>query len=48
VPLFVANDPELAIANAVLSSKTTHRHVEAVDWCRYMAGLIVCALQGHS
>ena len=48
VPLFFAHDPELAIENAALSSKTTHGHPEAVDACRYMAGLIVGALQGRT
>jgi ADP-ribosylglycohydrolase len=45
VPLVFALDPELAIANAALSSKTTHGHPEAIDACRYMAGLIVGAIQ---
>jgi ADP-ribosyl-[dinitrogen reductase] hydrolase len=48
VPLFFAHDPELAIANAALSSKTTHGHPEAIDACRYMAGLIVGALRGRT
>jgi len=48
VPLFFANDPERAIAMAAASSRTTHAHPEAVDACRYMAGLILGALRGHS
>ena len=48
VPLFFVHDPELAIANAALSSKTTHGHPEAVDACRYLAALIVGALQGRT
>ena len=48
VPLFFAHDPELAVANAALSSKTTHAHREAIDACRYMAALIVGALQGRT
>jgi len=48
VPLFFAHDPELAVANAALSSKTTHGHPEAIDACRYLAGLIVGALQGRT
>ena len=48
VPLFFAHDPELAISNAALSSKTTHGHPEAVDACRYLAGLIVGALRGRT
>src|SRR4051812_15908653 len=48
VPLFFVHDPELAIANAARSSKTTHGHPEAIDACRYLAGLIVGALQGRA
>jgi ADP-ribosyl-[dinitrogen reductase] hydrolase len=48
VPLFFANDPDRAIAMAAASSRTTHAHPEAVDACRYMAGLILGALRGHS
>jgi ADP-ribosyl-[dinitrogen reductase] hydrolase len=48
VPLFFAHDPELAISNAALSSRTTHGHPEAIDACRYMAALIVGALQGRT
>jgi ADP-ribosylglycohydrolase len=48
VPLFFAHYPELAVANAALSSRTTHAHPDAVDACRYMAGLIVGALQGKT
>ena len=48
VPLFFAYDPELAISNAGLSSKTTHGHPEAIDACRYMAALIVGALHGRT
>ena len=48
VPLFFARDPEAAIARAADSSRTTHGATEAVDACRYLAGLIIGALQGHS
>jgi len=48
VPLFFSGDPLGAIENAALSSKTTHGHPEAVDACRYFAGLIVGALDGRS
>lgn len=48
VPLFFAYEPQLAIENAAASSRTTHAHPEAVDACRYMAGLIVGALQGRT
>ena len=48
VPLFFSNDPERAIAMAAASSRTTHAHVEAVDACRYMAALMIGALDGRS
>ncbi len=48
VPLFFARDPEKAIARAADSSRTTHGAPEAVDACRYLAALIVGALQGRS
>jgi ADP-ribosylglycohydrolase len=48
VPLFFANEPELAIAHAADSSRTTHGAQEALDACRYMAGLIIGALQERS
>lgn len=48
VPLFFASDPEAAIAYARDSSRTTHGAREATDACRYMAGLIVGALQERS
>ncbi len=48
VPLFFGGDPEAAIARAGESSRTTHGAREAIDACRYMAGLIIGALQGRS
>ena len=48
VPLFFAHTPEIAIARSADSSRTTHGAKEAVDACRYMAGLIIGALQGKS
>ena len=48
VPLFFAHAPEIAIARSADSSRTTHGAKEAVDACRYMAGLIIGALQGKS
>jgi ADP-ribosyl-[dinitrogen reductase] hydrolase len=48
VPLFFANEPEVAIARCADSSRTTHGATEAVDACRYLGGLIVGALQGRS
>lgn len=46
VPLFFHDDAEAAIEHAALSSLTTHATLEAVDACRYYAGLIWGALQG--
>jgi ADP-ribosylglycohydrolase len=46
VPLFFAPDPREAIARSADSSRTTHGAREAVDACRYLAALIVGALQG--
>ncbi len=48
VPLFFARRPETAIKRAAESSRTTHGATEAVDACRYLAGLIIGALQGYS
>jgi len=48
VPLFFASDPAHAIAVAADSSRTTHGAAEAVDGCRYLAALIIGALQGRS
>lgn len=45
--LAFANQPELAIARAADSSRTTHAAPVAVDCCRYMAALIVGALRGE-
>jgi ADP-ribosyl-[dinitrogen reductase] hydrolase len=46
VPIFFANDPQLAIEMASASSRTTHGAAAALDACRYMAGLIAGALGG--
>jgi ADP-ribosyl-[dinitrogen reductase] hydrolase len=46
VPLFFAHDPREAIARSAESSRTTHGAAEAVDACRYLAALIVGALNG--
>jgi ADP-ribosylglycohydrolase len=48
VPLFFAHDPGRAIARAADSSRTTHGAAEAVDACRYVAGLLVGAVDGRS
>jgi ADP-ribosyl-[dinitrogen reductase] hydrolase len=47
VPMRWANDPDRAIEYAALSSRTTHGAAECVVACRYLAGLIVSALQGR-
>ena len=46
VPLFFAQDPELALRMAADSSRTTHGTRAALDACRYFAGLIVGAVSG--
>ena len=46
VPMRYAGDAAEAIARAADSSRVTHQAVEAVDACRYFAGLLVGALQG--
>ncbi|OKH39333.1 ADP-ribosylglycohydrolase [[Phormidium ambiguum] IAM M-71] len=48
VPLFYAANPEDAIAKAKDSSRTTHGAATAVDACRYLAALIVGAINGIS
>ena len=47
VPLFFFRNPQEAIERAGDSPRTTHGAQEAVDACRYFAGLIVGALQGR-
>ena len=46
VPLFYARDPAVAIEHAGESSRSTHGAAEAVDACRFLAALILGALQG--
>ncbi|MXW28610.1 MAG: ADP-ribosylglycohydrolase family protein [Chloroflexi bacterium] len=48
VPMYYAGEPELAIKRAAESSRTTHQATEALDACRYFAGLLVSALRGAS
>ena len=48
IPLCFRTDPLLAIEKAALSSRTTHAAREAMDACRYFAGLILGALAGRS
>jgi len=47
VPMFYAADAGKAISRAADSSQTTHGTAEAVDACRYFAGLTIGALQGR-
>lgn len=46
VALFYAHDPREAVRRAAESSRTTHGATEAVDACRYLAGLLVGAVRG--
>ncbi len=46
VPMYFASNPAEAIRMAADSSRTTHGAQEAVDACRYFAGLLVGALRG--
>ncbi len=46
VPMYYGDDPLEAIGRAADSSRTTHGAREAVDACRYFAGLLVGALDG--
>ena len=46
VPMYFALDPREAIDRSADSSRTTHGAQEALDACRYFAGLLVGALNG--
>ena len=46
VPMYFANDAAEAIIRSADSSRTTHGAEEAVDACRYFAGLLFGALSG--
>jgi ADP-ribosyl-[dinitrogen reductase] hydrolase len=48
VPLCYASLPEEALEKSAASSRTTHGASAAVDACRYLAALIVGAVQGAS
>ena len=48
IPIFYHRDAEAAIQYAGESSRTTHGAREAIDACRYFAGLVVGALNGAS
>jgi ADP-ribosylglycohydrolase len=47
VPMYFAATPATAIEESGRSSMTTHQAPEAVDACKYFAGLIVGALKGE-
>ena len=46
MPMYFAGDAAEAIAMAADNSRTTHQAQEAVDACRYFAGLLIGALRG--
>jgi ADP-ribosyl-[dinitrogen reductase] hydrolase len=48
VPLFYARSPHQAMEQAAHSSRTTHGAQTALDACRYLAALLVGAVQGES
>lgn len=47
IPLAFSANPTIAISLAAASSRTTHAAIEAIDGCRYLAALIIGALQGQ-
>ena len=48
IPMYLVHDAGRAKELAAQMSKTTHAATEAVDCCRYFAGLLVGALRGDS
>lgn len=48
VPLYFARTPAAAIRWAAESSRTTHATREAVDACRYLAALLLGAVEGRA
>ena len=46
VPMYFAGDAAEAIDRSADSSRTTHGAEEAVDACRYFAGLLIGSLYG--
>ena len=48
VPIYYHRNPAAAITRAGESSRTTHGTTAAVDGCRYLAALIIGALQGEA
>lgn len=47
IPLAFATNPAVTIDLAAASSRTTHAATEAIDGCRYLAALLIGALQGR-
>lgn len=48
IPMAFANRPQEMLQHAADSSRTTHGATEAIDACRYYAGLLQGALRGES
>jgi ADP-ribosylglycohydrolase len=48
IPMAFANQPVEMLQHAADSSRTTHGALEAIDACRYFAGLLQGALRGES
>jgi ADP-ribosylglycohydrolase len=48
IPMAFANQPHEMLQHAADSSRTTHGALEAIDACRYYAGLLLGALRGES
>jgi ADP-ribosyl-[dinitrogen reductase] hydrolase len=48
VPMYFRSEPAVAVKRAGLSSRTTHGTAEAVDACRYFAGVLILALNSRS
>lgn len=48
VPIYYAEDPQLAADRSADSSRTTHGAAEAIDGCRYLGALLVGVVHGAS
>lgn len=48
IPIYYFNDPEIAIEKTGESSRVTHAHSLTLDACKYMTGMIVGVIIGHS
>lgn len=46
IPIYFRDTPDMAIAHAGESSRTTHATRAALDACRYFAGLLIGAING--